>query len=54
MVGSTMTNRMTPASSSPTPSLGPLNRPVHPSTEVRKGSTVLRKTGASTISPHSP
>ena len=54
MVGSTITNRMMPASSRPTPSLGPLNSPVHPSTEVRNGSTVLRKTGASTIRPHSP
>ena len=54
MVGSTITNRMTPASSTPTPSSGPSNSPVHPSTEVRKGSTVLRNTGARTISPHSP
>src|SRR5664280_544502 len=54
MVGSTITKRMIPANSSPTPSLGPLNSPVHPRIEVRKGSTSSRNNGASTISPHRP
>ncbi len=54
MVGRTMMKRITPASSRPTPLSGPLNRPVHPSTEVRKGSTCSRKSGASTISPQRP
>ena len=35
----------------PTPSFGPLNRPVHPSTEVRKGSTCSGRPGRARSAP---
>ena len=54
MVGRIMIARMTPALNRPTPYVGPPRNGIQPKTDTIQASTVSRRNGARTKTPHSP